>query len=87
MGTTNSEGFPLTPNALQPFGPNAPWATQPPRSSPSEGRFLSKLDSVGASLIYSTYLRGATALAVDAVGNAYVAGEADLGFPTTAGAF
>src|SRR5258706_138809 len=52
--------------------------------------FVAVLDPNGASLVYSTYLGGATtdgilALAVDAAGNAYVAGVTDGGFPTTVG--
>ena len=43
------------------------------------GAFVSKLDSTGSSLVYSTYLTGSsgatgTAIAVDGSGNAYVTG-------------
>lgn len=44
------------------------------------------------TLVFSTYLGGpgydhATAVTVDTLGNAYVTGYADAGFPTTAGAY
>ena len=54
--------------------------------------FVTKLNAAGDQLIYSTYLNGsrvdgATAIAVDAQGNAYVAGETDSrDFPVTGGA-
>jgi len=55
--------------------------------------FVSKLSSDGSTLIYSTYLGGsgrdyANAIAVDAAGDAYVAGLANsTDFPVTSGAF
>ncbi len=54
--------------------------------------FVTKLNASGSALIYSTYLGGifneqGNRIAVDASGNAYVMGQASLGFPTTAGAF
>jgi hypothetical protein len=55
--------------------------------------FLSKFDPSGAALIYSTYLGGpgldrGLGIALDASGNAYVAGlTASAGFPTTPGTF
>jgi hypothetical protein len=54
--------------------------------------FVAKFEPSGAMLAYSTYLGGgeddyATALAVDALGQAYVTGESASGdYPTTAGA-
>jgi uncharacterized protein (TIGR03437 family) len=81
-------GFPTTPGAFQttnramPGGRNA---------------FVTKLNPTGSALVYSTYLGGttsylggddATALAVDSVGNAYIAGVTySSDFPVTAGAF
>ncbi|RKX27401.1 MAG: hypothetical protein DRP45_01190, partial [Candidatus Zixiibacteriota bacterium] len=49
--------------------------------------FVSKLNSSGNSIIYSTYLGGlgedwGTCIAADSAGNAFVTGTADLGFPT-----
>jgi len=61
--------------------------------------FVTKLNNNGTSILYSTYIGGAfgsggfgndwaTDIAVDAGGNAYVAGTTDSGnFPTTPGAF
>jgi hypothetical protein len=63
-----------------------------------QGAFLSKLNTTGTALAYSTFLGGgstsgpgsvrfATGVAADAAGNAYVAGFADsyANFPTTPG--
>lgn len=59
--------------------------------------FVTKVNSTGSGLVYSTYLGGsigsnatdsANGIAVDAAGNAYVTGSAEsTDFPTTAGAF
>ncbi len=58
--------------------------------------FVTKLNSAGSSLIYSTLIGGvsddeASGIAVDSSGNAFVAGYADFSFsinyPTTSGAF
>lgn len=55
--------------------------------------FVTKINSTGSALIYSTFLGGsdldsAAAIAVDATGNAYVTGStSSTDFPTTAGAF
>ena len=55
--------------------------------------FVTKLNPTGTALVYSTFLGGFTAdigtsIAVDASGDAYVAGATDSSnFPTTAGAF
>jgi len=90
-GVTNSSNFPATPGAYQQtYGGN-------------DDAFLLKLSADGSSLLYATFLGGrtgdgATGLAVDAAGNAYVtgwttdhwAGGPSLGtdnFPTTPGAF
>jgi hypothetical protein len=64
----------------------------------SQDAFLTKLNSAGSAIIYSTYLGGtgggigfpeqANAVAVDGSGNAYVAGTTNsANFPVTAGAF
>ena len=56
--------------------------------------FITKFDPSGATLVYSTYIGGAsgldagTAIAIDSAGNAYVAGEtASVDFRVTPGAF
>ena len=74
-GQTDSMDFPVA-NALQPFG-----------GGDADG-FVTKLNSTGSGLIYSTYLGGndsdqVRGIAVDAVGNVYVAGITfSTDFPT-----
>jgi hypothetical protein len=68
VGTTSAVDFP-TANALQPM-----------IGGPSSNAFVTKLNASGSSLVYSTYLGGngndaASSIAVDAAGNAYVAGS------------
>jgi hypothetical protein len=76
-------GIPVTANAFQ----------KAPAGSASECAFITKINPSGTALVYSTYLGGdganrATAIAVDAAGNAYVAGSTNaLDFPTTPHAF
>lgn len=78
VGNANAD-FPTTPGAFEQTGMG--------------GGFVAKLKSTGEALIYSTYLGGMTgagarAVAVDAAGNAYVAGGTTRpGFPVTPGAF
>jgi hypothetical protein len=70
--------------------------TSTPFQNTNHGRydaFVAKLNSTGTGLVYSTYLGGsgtdyAFSIAVDAAGNAYVAGTTGSSdFPTTVGAF
>ena len=82
-GTTMSTDFPTTATAHQ---------GAPPKSTPAA--FVTELNPTGkAPLVNSTYLSGsvgeqANAIAVDAAGNIYVAGETfSTDFPTTASAF
>jgi len=85
-GTTSSTDFPVTPGAYE-------TTDKDPRSSV----FVTKLNSSGSALIYSTFLAGSGAasggdasetIAVDASGDAYVAGYTySNNFPTTAGAY
>src|SRR4029077_20429874 len=54
--------------------------------------FVTKLNPSGNGLVYSTFLGGfgdtqAHGVAVDSAANAYIAGIAGNGFPTTVGAF
>ncbi len=60
--------------------PNFPGTT--PRATTSQAAFVTKLNAAG-QLVYSTYLletdeRGATGIAVDPMGNAYVTGRTSL---------
>ena len=76
-GFTCSSDFPTTPGALQ------------PTSSEGCKAFVTKLDVTGSAPVYSTYVGAGvgSGIAVDALGNAYITGSAEPGFPTTPGAF
>jgi hypothetical protein len=68
-GGTNSTNFPVTAGALQANNLGG-----------GDDAFVAKLNPAGSALVYSTYLGGssvdsAAAIAVDFVGNAYVAGH------------
>ena len=80
-GQTVSSNFPTTVGALQPaFGGG------------NHDTFVSKLNSSGSALIYSTYLGGSgddsgSSIAADPLGNAYVTGETvSIDFPISSGA-
>lgn len=83
LGGATSTDFPTTTRALGACGGNEWWPTM----------FTAKLNSSGSSLIYSSCIGGtlgaaASGLAIDAAGNAYVAGTSWASdFPTTPGAF
>ena len=82
VGSTGSD-FPTTPGAFLTTSPG--------------GAFVTKLNSAGSALVYSTYLVGTNSalgsgtygngIAVDASGSAYVIGDTSPNFPTTPGAF
>ncbi|MEP7287232.1 MAG: SBBP repeat-containing protein [Chloroflexota bacterium] len=80
-GFTYSGNFPTTPNAFHKV------------SAGSLEAFVTKIDSTGNKLGYSTFLGGSnpdwgTGIALDSNRNAYVAGyTASINFPTTVGAF
>jgi hypothetical protein len=83
VGTTESADFPTTPEAFDTtLG-----------SGYYEDGFVARLSADGSSLVYSTFLGGtyydgATGVAVDAAGAAYVTGYAvSSDFPTTPGSF
>ncbi|BDC48026.1 hypothetical protein F183_A03420 [Bryobacterales bacterium F-183] len=84
-GFTSSQNLPVTPDAFQTsFRSGGGQAVR---------GFITKFNSAGTSLIYSTYLGGSGrdtifSLAVDAEGAAYVAGTTNSGgtFPVTQGA-
>ncbi|HKC26254.1 MAG TPA: SBBP repeat-containing protein, partial [Thermoanaerobaculia bacterium] len=87
-GNTHSSNFPTTSGALRRTYGGSSDTTSFVRGD----AFVAKLSPSGA-LVYSTYLGGsngdgAAAIAVDAAGNAYVAGSTtSADFPVTAGAF
>jgi hypothetical protein len=104
-GETDSPNFPTTSGAYQTICDEAPYS--PPETpsaacgSSNESAFVTKLNSTGSGLVYSTFLGGyayayATAIAVDSDGRAYIAGNeqeyCSTGytyegcFPTTSGA-
>jgi Abnormal spindle-like microcephaly-assoc'd, ASPM-SPD-2-Hydin/Beta-propeller repeat len=80
-GYTTSSDFPTTPG------------TYDTSYNGSSDGFVTKLNSSGSALLYSTFLGGTgndgpDALAIDGGGNAYVTGNSgSLDFPTTAGAY
>jgi hypothetical protein len=81
-GATVSPNFPTTPGAFQTKLPGF------------QNAFVTKLNPAGSSLVYSTFLGGSRvdiaegSIAIDPLGNAYVAGETwSSDFPVTPGAF
>lgn len=82
-GFTSSTDFPTTPGAFQQTLPRLQYA------------FVTKFNPTGTALVYSTYFggtavggEGATGIAIDTSGNAYVTGYTySSDFPTTPGAF
>jgi Beta-propeller repeat/Abnormal spindle-like microcephaly-assoc'd, ASPM-SPD-2-Hydin len=88
-GLTESTNFPVTPGAFQQtFG-----GANCPGYETCGDAFVTKINSAGSALVYSTYLGGSDneyseGLAVDSAGNAYVTGPTlSLDFPTTPGVF
>jgi len=88
-GGTRSTDFPTTQGSFQIIPGSG--ACSDAELCTSEA-FVTKLNSSGTELFYSTYLGGAShdwcsGIAVDSVGNAYVAGDTSSDdFPTTPGA-
>ncbi len=87
-GYTHSTNFPTTAGAFQ------------TKLTADTGAWVTKMNSIGNALVYSTYLGGnttntttqceacATAITVDSSGSAYVCGlTAESNFPVTPGAF
>jgi hypothetical protein len=73
-------GHPTTPGAFQPM------------SGGNSDAFVTKLNSTGTALVYSTFLGGSgfdvgSKVTIDSAGSAYVTGRGEPGFPVTSGAF
>jgi hypothetical protein len=89
-GATTSTNFP-TVNPFQATCKSCNLSC--PGGGPFVDAFVSKLNSTGSALVYSTYLGGCqndvgSGIAVDSSGNAYVTGRTQASdFPTTANAF
>ena len=83
--TGTAAQMPVTPGSFQTVVPTKPVAYPLP--------FIAKLNSTGTALLYCTYISGtnrdvSSALAIDAQGDAYIAGQTNsLDFPITQGAF
>jgi hypothetical protein len=81
-GSTSSHHFPVTKNAFQPVN-----------KSPYRIGFVSKLNTTGSALTYSTYLGGTggdggAGIVADNSGNAYVVGStSSYDFPVTSNAY
>ena len=81
-GYTVSDDYPTTPGAFQTTKPNF-----------DNSAFVTKLNSAGTALVYSTFINGnnfdrANGIALDSSNNAYITGETgSTNFPTTPGAF
>jgi uncharacterized protein (TIGR03437 family) len=85
-GSTNSDDYPVTPGVLQPlYAAAAPPYPAPPgntyRDPPPASGYVTKVNSNGTGLIWSTYFGGSsiddiTGLAVDAKGEIIVSGRA-----------
>jgi uncharacterized repeat protein (TIGR01451 family) len=81
-GKTDSSDFPTTGSALQTS-----------YAGGDDDVFISKINSTGTDLIYSSFLGGSGddegySIAVDGIGNAYITGRTESAdFTTTAGAF
>ncbi len=92
VGETLSPLFPVTEDAFDPFFGAEPMEGQVGGVSAPEG-FVCKVNADGTEFVYSSYIGGtlpdyATAVAIDANGNAYVTGQTNSpDFPTTPGAY
>jgi len=88
-GTTGSLTYPTTPGTYQPAFPVFQTCLAPCHGSfQGPNQYVTKLDSTGAKLIFSTAVSGIgntvnQGLAVDAAGNVYLTGLAGAGYPFT----
>jgi hypothetical protein len=83
-GATNTFTFPVTAGVIQPIH------GQDALGNSNSDAFVTKLNSTGTALIYSTFLGGeradaATGLTVNGIGEVYVCGIANTTFPTSPG--
>ena len=91
-GLTCSADFPVTAGAYQ-TAHNGSGGACPTSQNSFEDVFVTKFNSTGTGLVYSTYIGGsgsdrAYGIAIDSSGNAYVAGQTQSkDYPVTAGAF
>ncbi|HET9409689.1 MAG TPA: Ig-like domain repeat protein [Candidatus Sulfotelmatobacter sp.] len=91
-GLTCSADFPVTTGAFQTTHKGSGGAC-PSSQNSFEDTFVTKFNSAGTHLVYSTYIGGSASdrgydIAVDSSGNAYIAGQTQSGdYPTTSGAF
>ena len=86
-GTTGSTDFPATAGALQPACSSSNSSPSDPPYCSDDDAFVSELNPTGTALIYSTFLGNGVSLsnspadqlgiAIDASGNAYIAGTTD----------
>lgn len=89
VGSTESPSFPTTTGAFQTVCRDCVDGGIPY----SGGAFVTKLNSTGSALVYSTYVSGSVddsghGIAVDASGNAYITGgTSSSDFPVTPGSF
>lgn len=79
-GYTNSTNFPISVGAFQ--SANAGYSDA----------FVTKLDSSGSSILFSTYIGGSSgevcySIDLDSDNNVYITGAAETGFPVTSGSF
>ena len=83
----------ITGDTISPDFPVTPGAFQPGRATFNNDAFVTKMNSTGTALIYSTYFGGnnndiGIDIALDGAGNAYITGLTDSSdLPTTPGAF
>jgi uncharacterized protein (TIGR03437 family) len=91
-GSTQSPDYPTTPGAFQPvYSPNPEYQVAgPSEAAPPDIGYITKLNSTGTALVWSTFLGGSGAaagsftagdsilgMALDSAGNILVAGEAN----------
>src|SRR4030095_16015044 len=79
-GATSFTNFPVTANAVNPAHSRSVCGAIS-ATAPCSNAFVTKLNSMGTTLVYSTYLNGASggvggnAIAVDALGQTHVTGD------------